>query len=182
MGKFITVAGKFATGPLAAFWAVERIIGLAGLPDDFRTLVNAVGMIPDWVGGSALAAFCIFSWQSEWAGRRRKEIASLFGMRFVHSSSVERIVTLTQEEYDGLESHDDKTLYLVAEKDREGNRDTRESPHRKLAYHDPERKIVRVGTKAGTMEIRLGEEQITIADILQTLHANDVTASLDVPN
>ena len=48
-----------------------------------------------------------------------------------------------------------------------------------VAKHIPHDRIVRVGTKAGPMEIRLWDEAKTIEDITVVLYKNDVIASLD---
>ena len=68
------------------FWGVERIIGLAGLPDDYRKIAECLGMIPDWVGISALTAFCIFTWPSAWFARQRQALADGLTVAFTNET------------------------------------------------------------------------------------------------
>ena len=59
------------TGAISAFWTGVRILGVAGLPDDFQTVLRVIDMIPAWfdlLGVASLTAFCIFSWQA-WGER-----------------------------------------------------------------------------------------------------------------
>ena len=69
---------NLVTGTLAVFWPIERLIGLAGLPDDFRRVVDTIPMIPDWVGLPALTAFIIFSWQSDWGRQKRDQVTAAY--------------------------------------------------------------------------------------------------------
>lgn len=48
-----------------------------------------------------------------------------------------------------------------------------------VAKHIPDDKIVRIGTKAGPMEIRLWDENKTVKDLMTVLHKNGVLESLD---
>ncbi len=73
---------QILSGGVATFWVVARVIGLAGLPDDFQTLMDVIFMIPDWIGASALTAFCIFSWQSESGQRWRFQLIQWASLRF----------------------------------------------------------------------------------------------------
>ncbi len=50
------------TGGISLLWLVERIIGLAGIPDDFATWLRAMNLIPTPLAMFALGAFTLFLW------------------------------------------------------------------------------------------------------------------------
>ena len=51
---------------LSAFWFVERMVGLAGLPDDWRKWRDFVTMVPDPIGWMALGAFTVLMLRELW--------------------------------------------------------------------------------------------------------------------
>lgn len=57
---------SLATTALTLIWGAERIIGLAGVPDDLQTISRWLEMIPDWVGIAAATSAVIFTVQ--WLG------------------------------------------------------------------------------------------------------------------
>ena len=69
---------QIVSGAISAFWGVARILGLVGLPDDFKTILWILDMIPDWIGIVALTAFCIFSWQA-WGDRVKSAVRKALG-------------------------------------------------------------------------------------------------------
>jgi len=56
----------------------ERIIGLAGIPDNLQDVFKVLNMIPDWLGGSALGIFLVLSWQ-RWGGRLKAVVRDVLG-------------------------------------------------------------------------------------------------------
>ena len=73
MGKIFQILN----GGVGWLWTAERLIGLAGLPDDTLKIVEILGMIPDWIGLPALTLFCVFTWQSEWRVRQWERVSTL---------------------------------------------------------------------------------------------------------
>ncbi len=51
---------------LTAFWLVERVVGLAGIPDDWDTWTDLVVMVPDPIGWLALGAFSALTLNQLW--------------------------------------------------------------------------------------------------------------------
>ncbi len=49
------------SGLVSLFWLAERLIGLAGLRDDFKAIVKVFDMIPDFWGGVAVASTVFFT-------------------------------------------------------------------------------------------------------------------------
>ena len=106
----------FTAGPLAAFWAIERFIGLAGMPDDLKKFASVVGMIPDWVMSAAVGILLTHlwhvAWQNGWFGRCREKTAAFFRKLLGATTTVK----LTQEEYDNLEDYDEGTFYIIVDR------------------------------------------------------------------
>ena len=53
---------SFAASWLPHLWRVERKIGLAGVPDDSRSILEMTALIPPGVGYFALGVFTLFAW------------------------------------------------------------------------------------------------------------------------
>lgn len=77
---------RITSSAISALWLVERIIGLAGLPDDFSGWRELMYHIPNEIGIAALAVFMTLMLQShgpvlvEWVkGFREREDASESG-------------------------------------------------------------------------------------------------------
>lgn len=75
-------ARALASAALTVVWGAERIIGLAGVPDDLQAIIRWLEMIPDWVGIAAATSAVIFTCQwlglpvVAWAARLARTIST----------------------------------------------------------------------------------------------------------
>ena len=63
---------------LVAVGIGERIVGLAGLPDDLAAWQKFLNMIPDEIFGAAIALTAVFAWQ-RWGSRMNTAVRETLG-------------------------------------------------------------------------------------------------------
>ena len=63
----------------ACLLILERVVGLAGIPDDVQAWMEIRAMIPDELFGALVCGSLFLAWQSAWGRRQRERIRTAFG-------------------------------------------------------------------------------------------------------